>query len=179
MKETPQVEEFKRLYREYDEFKYPLTCKLRDPIYPPCIKERNTTNGLTKSIINFIRLMGWQSERISSMGRYSDNTEIVTNVIGQVKVIGSKQWIKSTSTNGTGDISSTIAGGSVKVEVKNAMTKDRKKQAQINYGVTIDISGGIYYIAKDFDTTIQWLMDNFKHNTNENKKILWQNVKLA
>jgi hypothetical protein len=110
----------------------------------------SSANNLTKSIIKYIELMGYQAERISNTGRYVDNTKKFKNIQGQTMQVGSGQYIPGTGTNGTADISATIKGKSVKIEVKYG--KDRQSEAQKDYQLTIERSGGIYYIAKDFET---------------------------
>lgn len=66
------------------------------------------------------------------------------------KTIGTGKWIPGSTTKGTADISATIKGRSVKIEVK--IGKDRQSEAQVAYQKKIEQSGGIYFIAKDFDT---------------------------
>ena len=94
--------------------------------------------------------MGYQAERISNTGRYVDNKKTFKNIQGQQIQIGSGQYIPGTGTKGTADISATIKGKSVKIEVKYG--KDRQSEAQKDYQSNIERSGGIYYIAKDFET---------------------------
>jgi len=113
-----------------------------------------TANGLTKCITDFLKLSGWQAERISSMGRMIDKRVINTDCLGRQRTIGSLQYIKGTSTNGTADISATIKGRSVKIEVK--IGKDRMSQDQIKYRDAIIRAGGIYFIATDFDMFMEW-----------------------
>ena len=110
----------------------------------------SSANNLTKSIIKYIELMGYQAERISNTGRYIDNKKLVKNIQGQTKQIGSGQYIPGTGTNGTADISATIKGKSIKIEVKYG--KDRQSDAQKEYQQAIERSGGVYFIAKDFES---------------------------
>jgi hypothetical protein len=112
-----------------------------------------TANGLTKCIIEFLQLSNHQAERINTMGRPIDNRKQVTDVIGRTKTIGSMTWGKSTATKGSADISATIQGRSVKIEVK--IGKDRQSQDQKNYQAKIEKSGGQYWIAKNFDDFIK------------------------
>jgi hypothetical protein len=121
-----------------------------------------TANGLTKAIITFLKLHGCQAERISNTGRYIDDTRIVTDVIGFQRKIGSGKYIKGTGTNGTADISATIRGKSVKIEVK--IGKDRQSEAQKKYQDDIERAGGLYWIAKDFTGFIE----QFNHLMNDN-----------
>jgi hypothetical protein len=95
-----------------------------------------------------------QAERISSQGQYRDGKKQVTDIIGRVRTIGSGVWTPGTSTKGTADISATIKGRSVKIEIKWA--KDRQSDAQKEYQLSIEKSLGIYIIVKTFDDFIEW-----------------------
>lgn len=119
----------------------------------------DTANGLTKCVIAWINLNNGQAERISNTGRYVDNTKIVTDVIGRKRKIGSGKWIPGTGTNGTADISATIHGRSVKIEVK--IGRDKQSQAQKKYQKQIEKSGGIYFIARDFTQFVEWYNAKF------------------
>lgn len=110
----------------------------------------NSANALTKSIIAWIELNGYQAERINNTGRYVDNKKTVKNIMGQSITIGSGQYIPGTGTKGTADISAIIKGKSIKIEVKYG--KDRQSKAQKEYQATIERSGGVYFIAKDFES---------------------------
>jgi len=107
-----------------------------------------TANGLTKAIVKWINLNGYQAERISTSGRWVDNSKVVTDVLGNQKKIGSGKYIKGSGTKGSADISATIKGKSIKIEVK--IGKDKQSEAQIEYQKAIERAGGIYFIAKDF-----------------------------
>jgi hypothetical protein len=115
--------------------------------------EDKTSNGLTKCIIEFLQLSNHQAERINTMGRPIDNRKQVTDVIGRTKTIGSMTWGKSTATKGSADISATIQGRSVKIEVK--IGADRQSEDQKVYQANIEKSGGQYWIAKNFDDFIK------------------------
>jgi len=133
-------------YHKRDCIKYPSM----PPAYIPLRKYTDkTANGLTKCIIDFLELNGFQAERISNTGRYLDNKRIVTDVLGYKRQIGSGKYIKGTGTNGTADISATIHGRSVKIEVK--IGKDRQSEVQKQYEIDITTAGGQYWIAKDFE----------------------------
>lgn len=137
--------------RRYPNFPYPVTPKYSD----------KTANGLTKCIIDWLNLNGHQAERISSSGRYIDTRQIVTNVVSS-KVIGSGQWVYGSGTKGTADISATINGRSVKIEVK--IGKDRQSSYQKHYQAKIEQAGGIYIISKTFQDFYQWYL-NFINST--------------
>jgi hypothetical protein len=108
-----------------------------------------SANGLTKCVTDFLNLSGHQAERINTMGRMIDNRKQVTDVIGRTKTIGSTKYIPTTGTKGSADISATIYGRSVKIEVKFA--KDRQSQAQKDYQAMIERAGGQYWIVKTFE----------------------------
>lgn len=114
-----------------------------------------TANGLTKCIIRYVCLLGYQAERVSSMGRVIGTTEVRRSDAGYNYRVGKVKYIPGTSKNGTADISATIKGRSVKIEVK--IGRDRQSAAQKNYQQEVERAGGIYYIAKDFQSFHDWL----------------------
>ena len=114
----------------------------------PVKYEDKTANGLTKCILDFLNISGHFAERINTMGRMIDSRKQVTDVIGRTKTIGTAKYIPTTGTKGSADISATINGKSVKIEVK--IGKDRQSQDQIQYQKRTEQAGGIYLIAKDF-----------------------------
>jgi hypothetical protein len=77
------------------------------------------------------------------------------------KVIG-VTWTKGTTTAGSADISATIRGRSVKIEVK--VGKDRQSEAQKRYQESIERAGGVYMIARDFDTFVEWFDEFIKNH---------------
>lgn len=106
-----------------------------------------TANALTKAIIKYIEYRGFQAERISSSGR-------------MIKQGAKMIYIPGTSRNGTADISGTIHGRSIKIEVK--IGKDRQSDHQKAYQQEVERAGGIYLIAKDFQSfyeTINTVID--------------------
>ncbi len=118
--------------------------------YLPAVRrEDRTANGLTRCIIDHIRLNGGQAERISITGRPTATPHGV-------------KWGQSHMTKGTADISATIHGQSVKIEVK--IGTDRQSEAQKKYQQQITEAGGIYYIARNFTDFAEWYKE--KWNTN-------------
>jgi len=111
------------LKKKYPNFPYPPTPSYTD----------KTSNGLTKCIVDFLNLSGHHAERINSMGFAKDNRRKVVDVVGQTRTIGDVTWIKGNTQKGTADISATIHGQSVKIEVKCEATGDRRQsEAQKN-----------------------------------------------
>lgn len=128
--------------------------KMRPDYVPKTKFTDSTANGLTKCVIVWLQCNGWQAERISNTGRYIDNSKIVTNIMGHQKKIGSGKFIPGTGTNGTADISATIKGRSVKLEIK--IGKDKQSDKQKEYQDNIIKSGGVYEIITDFDQFMMW-----------------------
>lgn len=115
--------------------------------YVPKPKLNDTTaNGLTKCIILFIRLKGGQAERISITGR-------------PMETPSGLKWGASHMTKGTADISATIQGRSVKIEVKAG--RDTQSVEQRAYQSSIEAAGGLYYVARNFTDFVAWYNLNF------------------
>lgn len=128
--------------------------------YAPKAKYRDdTANGLTRCIIDFIRFNGGQTERINTTGIPIDRRRQVKDVLGHTRTIGSVEWRPSGVTVGSADISATIRGRAVKIEIK--IGKDRQTKAQRQYQQAIEQAGGLYYIAKDFASFVQWYHKTF------------------
>jgi hypothetical protein len=128
------------------------------PAYIPLTKfSDKTANGLTRCVIAWINLHGGQAERINTTGRMIDKTKVVSDALGQKRMIGSVEWQKGTGTKGSADISSTIRmningrmiGVSVKWEVK--IGKDRMSEHQKKYQLEIEGADGYYFVVKSFD----------------------------
>jgi hypothetical protein len=95
------------------------------------------------------------------MGRVIDNRTQFKDVLGRSRTIGSTKYIPGTGTKGSADLSSTINGRSVKIEIK--IGADRMSEAQKEYQRMTEMSGGVYIVAKDFDSFIEWY-NNFNNN---------------
>lgn len=103
----------------------------KQPIY-----RENTANELTNSIIAFFNFQNGFAERINNMGQ-------------QLNQKGEWIWVKGNGKDGTADISATLAGMSIKVEVKAG--NDRQSDAQKAYQDRVKQAGGIYIIARSFE----------------------------
>ena len=119
----------------------------------------DTANELTRCIIDYIEYKGGQAERINTTGIPIDSRRQVTDITGRTRNIGSLTWRPSGSTVGSADISATINGRSVKIEVK--IGKDRQSEAQRRYQQAIERAGGLYYIARNFTEFHSWYRQNF------------------
>lgn len=154
-KKPQAVRELEELADIENAKKYPQFAK-----YAPKAKYRDdSANGLTRCIIDYIRLHGGQAERINTTGVPIDRRREVTDVLGHSRTIGSIEWRKGGGTVGSADISATIKGRAVKIEVK--IGKDRQSEAQRQYQAAIEQAGGLYFIAKDFTTFVEWYKTTF------------------
>lgn len=72
-----------------------------------------TANGLTTFIMNYVKWEGYRATRINVAGR-------------QIK----GKWIPSSTRKGTADISATIKGRSIMLEIKVGRDKPREEQLQ-------------------------------------------------
>jgi hypothetical protein len=156
----------KRLYTKLKE-----VARLKHPNYPENLTlpgkvyRLNTANGLTQAVIEWVRAHGYQAERVSTTGRLIDRSEIVTDVVGFKRRIGSNEWIPGTGTKGSADIHATIPlkhsngfGVSVKIEIK--VGKDRLSPAQKKYGEQMELAGGVYLVVKELNDLFQWWDEN-------------------
>jgi hypothetical protein len=140
--------EYKALLHELKLQRYAITHPNYPQDYiPKTMYKDQTANGLTKAICDFINYQGYQAERINTMGTAREKKTTAGKVIGVT-------WTKGTSTAGSADISATIKGRSVKIEVK--IGKDRQSEAQKRYQENIEKAGGTYIIAKDFNSFVEW-----------------------
>lgn len=104
------------------------------------------TNDLTRCVIDWINFNGYQAERINSTGRQY-------NIKGQLK------WIPGSNTKGTADISATIKGRSIKIEIKCRATGDHyQSEGQKKYQSMIERAGGVYIIVRDFQEFYYWYL---------------------
>ena len=115
----------------------------------------NSANSLTNCVIAYVQYMGGQAERISSQGQYREGAKIQvgTGEIAHTKQLPGK-WTPGQSTKGTADISTTIRGRSVKIEIKYG--KDRQSDVQKAYQEAIERAGGVYIIVRTFDEFVEW-----------------------
>jgi hypothetical protein len=119
----------------------------------------DSANGLTKCIIDFLKFEGHHAKLIETLGRLIDTRQTFTDVIGRSRTIGSTKWIKRNGRNGTADISATIKGFSVKIEVKHG--RDRQSDVQRVYQCQVQQAGGLYIITKTFEQFYNWYNQKF------------------
>lgn len=130
--------------------------KRNNPSFPvgylPVTKYTDTTaNGLTKCIKDFLNLSGHQAERINTMGIFMKGR---TKDHGHLShEVHEGKYRKGTGTKGSADISATIRGRSVKIEIK---MKDSQSPEQRRYQADIERVGGVYVLFRNFDDFHRW-----------------------
>jgi hypothetical protein len=102
-------ERYRAAYRLHYANKYPVAHATG--YFQPKMPAVNKANGLTTFIINFLTWSGHRATRISSAGRYAGD-----------------RWIPGPTRKGSADISATIRGRSVMLEVKVGRDKPRPEQ---------------------------------------------------
>lgn len=117
----------------------------------------STANGLTQCIIRYLELLGYQAERVSTMGRVVGMTKVPHRTKYGTYYEAKPRYARGSFTPGTADVSATIEGRSVKIEVK--IGRDTQSEKQKAYADDVRKAGGIYYIAKDFQSFHDWLHD--------------------
>ncbi len=131
------MKELKRLSCEATRTKYP---KLPEAAVCPPNYKVNTANGLTRAIIGLIGLSGGFATRISTTGQ-----------------IRGGRWVKGTTRKGTADIHAIYKGLHLSIEVK--IGKDKQSQYQKDVEREVNAAGGVYYVARDFQSFYDWIMD--------------------
>lgn len=119
------------------------------------VHKESSANALTQAVIRWIQIHKGQAERINTTGRYLPGKTIGVGMYGQRTIKG--KYIPTTSTKGSADISATIRGRSVKIEIKYG--KDVQSEHQKKYQADIEAAGGLYWLVRTFDEFIK------KYNT--------------
>jgi hypothetical protein len=132
------------------------------PYLAPRIYKDNSTNELTKCVVDFLRLKGHHCERSGNEGRIIDNRKVVTDVMGNTRIIGSMKRVHGSGMRGTSDLKTVINSKFVAIEIKCEATKDRIRPDQLKYKESIEQAGGLYVIAKDFSGFHSWYNQTFK-----------------
>lgn len=145
----------KRLYTKLKEVarskhpNYPENLTLPGKVY-----RLDTANGLTQAVIAWVEAHGQRAIRVSSAGRYIDKSFEFTDTVGFRRRVNSGQWIAGTTKVGAADISCTIYGKSVEIEVK--IGRDKQSEAQKKYQKIVENSGGIYLIVTELKDLFDW-----------------------
>lgn len=106
-------------------------------------KKQSPANALTDSICKYIKLNSGIAYRVNSQGQYDAK-------LGR--------WRKSGMKKGLPDIIAIYNGLFVGIEVK--IGRDKQSEDQKLREEEIEKAGGVYYIAKEFDSFKEYFDDN-------------------
>jgi hypothetical protein len=128
-------ERYNAAHKEWFQEQYPNAWK--DGLYsPPPMPTISKANGLTKYITNFLFWKGHRATRVNVQGR-----------------IVNGKWIPSSTRKGSSDISATIKGRSVMIEIK--VGSDRPRSEQLQEQERERRSGGIYEFIRTADEFLE------------------------
>jgi len=99
----------------------------------------DNANGLTKCVVEYIRLSGGFASRINNQGTFN---------------LKLRKYIPGTSRKGLADVMATYQGKSLMIEVKTGRDKMSEHQERIRDEQTA--SGGLFFIAHNFTDFKQW-----------------------
>ena len=99
--------------------------------------DTRTANGLTVFIVNFLNWSGHNATRISSAGRVLNG-----------------RYIYGQTRKGTADITATVHGRSVKLEIK--VGNDKPSKHQLDEQIKERASGGVYEFIDSTDEFFEW-----------------------
>jgi hypothetical protein len=134
-------ERYNKAHEGWFQIEYPSAYK--DGFYlTPRYPKVDTSNGLTSFICNFLSWQGHRATRINVSGRLVEGKEKQNSGV----TISVKKWIQSSTRKGTADISATIKGKSVMIEIK--VGSDRPRPEQLNEQIRERKAGGIYEFIK-------------------------------
>lgn len=142
-------QEFEALRRAKTKAKFPeYDDEWVERMWGGVIKMKKATSAprIEKNICEFLELSGHQAEKRAVMGRQIVAPDLKTS-LGIIR--GKSTYLPSTGTRGSADISATIYGVAVYIEVKKG--KDKQSIHQKKYEEDVTRAGGFYMIAHDED----------------------------
>lgn len=117
-----------------------------DAITPYHYKQ-NSSNGLTRCIIDAINLTGGFATRRNNAGTFREGKTIKRDF--GMNAIKERSTYTFNGTRGVEDIDAFYNGVNVKIEVKYG--KDRMSEAQRTYQRNLEKVGGIYIVARNLE----------------------------
>lgn len=139
---------FKSRWLHYQTAKHPnvpLNCL---PSFKAKGMDDNSANGITKSIVTYVTILGGHANRLNVMGTFDTRL---------------KKFRPSATKKGTADVQIIFNSKTIMCEVKYG--RDRQSPDQIKYQQQIESSGGLYFIATSFPQFWIWFQQFEKPNT--------------
>lgn len=146
---------YQEAHRRYQEIEYPSAYKdfgWIDTNFPKV----DTSNGITRAIINFLIWSGHDANRMTSAGRIAPGLE--RQASGTLLTV--KKFIPSGTRKGTADIHAIINGRHVSIEIK--IGRDKQSEAQLKEQARVTRAGGIYVVIKTIEEFFAWYDMNIK-----------------
>lgn len=109
-----------------------------------------TANDLTKAIIDFIIFSGGDANRINTQGQLR-------------KIKGEMKWTHGSTRKGTADIHAIFQGRHISIEIK--IGNDKQSDDQVKEAERVIRAGGLYYVAKNMDSFLDWWHETFQLKT--------------
>jgi hypothetical protein len=106
----------------------------------------DNSNALTTSIMAYLKVKNAFGARINVQGQWNEKL---------------KRYTKSGSTTGMPDVSAIVKGRFIGIEVKYG--KDVQSDRQRVVQKQIEEAGGLYFIARDFESFYTWFNNEFKN----------------
>lgn len=100
----------------------------------------STSNDLTKCILAYFRMNGGYAVRINTQGQWNEKLGMFT---------------KSTTKKGTSDVHGCLNGRFYSIEVK--IGRDSQSDEQEETQVYVEASGGLYFVAKNYQSFYEWI----------------------
>lgn len=125
----------------------------------------NSTNALTRCVVDFLNYSGHFAERVSNTGRFISG-KTIDGVNGKFTTQG--KFIKGTGVNGRADISAKIKLPSMRyaipVEIEIKFGLDRQSLVQKEYEQNMNNVGAVYIIVRTFDGFMDWYNEFITNN---------------
>lgn len=131
------LERYHAAKHDYDKRTHPVYYRDHGWIKPKAL-DTTKANDLTTFIINFLTWSGWRATRINVSGRLIEKAEKQPSGVSLM----TKKWIKSSTRKGTADISATVNGRSLMLEIK--VGRDRPSEHQLKEQQRERAAGGVY-----------------------------------
>ena len=120
----------------------------------------STANGLTKCIQDYLNFSGHLANRINCQGQA--RRERVKLAFGNYR--DNLRFTPSTTNKGTADLHCIINGRHVSIEIK--IGKDGMSLHQLKEMTRVMDAGGLYFIARDMQSFVDWYKETFKQQFN-------------
>lgn len=127
-----------------------------------------TSNGLTNCIIDWINCSGGTANRINVQGQF--RKEKIHLAFGNAREV--TRFTPSTTRRGTADIHAVMIGRHLSIEVK--IGADKLSEAQLQEQRRITAAGGLYFVARDMQSFVDWFTAVFgrSNKTSDNIEII-------